>query len=54
MSALGKLIGRLASNGYPFWLAWVLKLTMTPSLGYLKPAIILNRFQNLGHFHLIR
>jgi len=50
---LCKLIGRLTSNGYPSWLAWMLKLTMTPSLGHLKPAIILDRFENLGYFHLI-
>jgi hypothetical protein len=38
---------------FPSWLAWMLKLTMTPSLGHLKPAIILDRFENLGYFHLI-
>jgi hypothetical protein len=28
LSALGKLIGRLASNRDPSWFTWVLKLTM--------------------------
>jgi len=37
----------------PSWLAWMLKLTMTPFLCHLKPAIILDRFVNLGHFHFI-
>jgi len=31
----------------------MLKLTMTPSLGHLKPAIILDRFENLGNLHFI-
>jgi hypothetical protein len=31
----------------------MLKLTMTPSVSHLKPAIILYRFENLGHFHFI-
>ena len=53
LSALGKLIGQLASNRDPSWFYWVLKLTMTTSLSHLKPAIILNQYEDIGYFHLI-
>jgi hypothetical protein len=37
----------------PAWVTLVLKLTMTPSLCHLKPAIILDRFKDFGYFHLL-
>ncbi len=53
LSAFGKLIGRLASNRYPSWLTWVLKLTMASPLRHLKPAIVLDCLEDFGDFHLI-
>ncbi len=53
LSAFGKLIGRLASNRYPSWFTWVLKLTMTSLLRHLKPAIVLDYLEDFGDFHLI-
>lgn len=53
LSAFGKLIGQLASNRYPSWLSWVLKLTMASPLRHLKPAIVLDCLEDFGDFHLI-
>jgi hypothetical protein len=53
LSDLAKLNVRLASNRYPFWLTWALKLAMTTCLCHLKPTIIIDRFEGFANIHAI-